>query len=704
MLTILANFNTITTMKRFFYILSAFALLATSCNNDNLGEDISLENKVTISVEAIGDDTRTYVDNDKVFWSESGEQLNIIYYNDISTSSSRRQTATHADYTVVDNRATFTADLSATDGATTYTLGAFYPYAYKYTTSSISLSTLGEQTPTENSYDKAGDILVSKEPVVTAGLPDKVQFAFARMVAIVKMTIKGIPAGEKINKITFSSPAKPVGAVEFKVHEAATLDNAKWYNNYEDVVLNMGGRVATGEDAVWFTTVPTDLSGTSFKVLVETDKNNYIKEVDLTGKTLNFERADIAKFSVKDLAVQEKPKAYKLLTDIAELNAGDKVVFCTKNSASSSAKLLSTTADGSALKLTSSMTVTDALEIVADGLPADAAFFTVENGVNANTLSFNAAEGYLYGNYDAENWSSKLSFKETKDEEAAWEVSISSVSYYAKLYNTLHGRYLNNYYGSKFNFAGSQGTYYYYIYYIDGESSEGGDTPEQPVVTPLATPVVTATAEGNSVVVSWGAVAGAKDYTVTCGATSFNTAETKATLNLDYATEYTISVVANPADSAVNSASEAGVATVTTEAAPEQGGGEAQAVTITFPIDGAVSGNSVGTIYTGDVIISSTGSWRTDKTDGRDCIYIGRTTSGELRIEAQNGKTITKVILTAPVGYLVDLKCKEYDGYTTTTFASLATAEWSGECKSRLVYTAAGSSHSNIASIVVEYK
>lgn len=707
MLTILANFNTITTMKRFFYILSAFALLATSCNNDNLGEDISLENKVTISVEAIGDDTRTYVDNDKVFWSESGEQLNIIYYNDISTSSSRRQTATHADYTVVDNRATFTADLSATDGATTYTLGAFYPYAYKYTTSSISLSTLGEQTPTENSYDKAGDILVSKEPIVTAGLPDKVQFAFARMVAIVKMTIKGIPAGEKINKVTFSSPAKPVGAVEFKVHEAATLDNAKWYNNYEDIVLNMGGRVATGEDAVWFTTVPTDLSGTSFKVLVETDKNNYIKEVDLTGKTLNFERADIAKFTVKDLTIQEKPKAYKLLTDVAELNAGDKVVICSKKVASQTAKLLSTTANGTGLSFTSSMTVTEDVEILEDGLPADAALFTLENGATTGTFALKeATKGYLYGHYDF-NDGNILDFVETVSaNNTSWTIALAS-SGYAKMsayYDGSNYRYLNNSYGTKFNFAASMGTYYYYIYYIDGESSEGGDTPEQPVVTPLATPVVIATAEGNSVVVSWGAVAGAKDYTVTCGATSFNTAETTATLNLDYATEYTISVVANPADSAVNSASEAGVATVTTEAAPEQGGGEAQTVTITFPIDGAVSGNSVGTIYTGDVIISSTGSWRTDKTDGRDCIYIGRTTSGELRIEAQNGKTITKVILTAPVGYLVDLKCKEYDGYTTTTFASLATAEWSGECKSRLVYTAAGSSHSNIASIVVEYK
>ena len=688
-------------MKRLLFTLISFALLA-SCSTDNLGDNAPVLATSKISVEVTPEPTRTYTDGSQIFWAESGEQLNIIYFADDSTT--RRQSATHEDYTLTNNCAEFTADITATDGATKYTFGAFYPYAYKYTTSSINLTVPQAQTPTESSYDPATDILVSENPVVTESIPSKISFKFARMVAFAKMTLVGIPAGEKIEKVVFYSEAKPAGAVEFKVHEQGTLETAKWYNNYEDITINLGGRVATGEDVVWFTTVPTDLSGKSFTVTVVTDRVNYTKTVDLTGKKLTFERANVAQFRVKDLVEEQKPVAYKLLTDLAQLNAGDQVVFCTKNLASSSAKLLSTTADGNALKFTSSVTVTDALEIVADGLPADAALFTVENGVNANTLSFKAVEGYLYGNYDSEYWESKLSFKADKDAEASWEVSMSSASYYVTLYNTLHSRYLNNYYGSKFNFAGSQGTYYYYIYVIDGESS---DEPVQPEVTPLATPVVTATAAANSVTVEWGAVEGAKDYTVTCGTATQIVATTSATFTeLEYATEYTVTVVANPADASVNSASKAGTATVTTEAAPSQGG-EPQSITITFPDyfpEGATSGNSVGTIYEGDVIISSTGSWRTDKADGRDCIYIGRTTSNELRIEAQTGKVITKVTLTAPVGYLVDLKCKEYDSYTTTTFSSTTEATWTGECKSRLVYTAAGSSHSDIASITVEYK
>lgn len=690
-------------MKKLVYTLTAIAALLSSCVK-SADEQIVVEKSTTVAVEVAPAESRTFIEGTEIRWAESGEQLNIIYFADDSTT--RRQSATHEDYTLTNNCAEFTADITATDGATQYTFGAFYPYAYKSATSSISLTVPQEQTPTESSYDPLTDILVSENPVVAQSIPNKISFKFARMVAFAKMTLVGIPAGEKIEKVVFSSAAKPAGAVEFKVHEQGTLETAKWYNNYEDITLYLGGRTATGEDTVWFTTVPTDLSGSSFTVTVATDRANYTKTVDLTDKKLTFERADVAQFRVTDLVEQQKPQVYKLMTDITALSAGDKVIFCTKNTASSTAKLLSTTADGSALKFTSSVTVTDALEIATETLPADAALFVVENGVDADTFAFKAAEGYLYGNYDSENWSSTLSFKADKDAEASWQVTMSS-SNYVTLYNTLHSRYFNNYYGSKFNFAGSQSTYYYYIYYIDGTATEEPETPvvpEQPVVTPLAVPVVTATATANTVTVEWTAVEGAKDYTVVCGEQSVTVTATTATFENVAAGSYKVTVTANPADEALHTASISEAVEVVVEDAPAEGGdAQAQSVTLTFPTDfpeGAASGGSVGTIYSGDVIISSTGSWRTNKADGRDCIYIGRTTSGELRIEAQNGKVITKVTLTAPVGYLVDLKWKEYDGFTSGTYSD----SWSGECKSRIVFTAAGSSHSNIESITVEYK
>jgi hypothetical protein len=259
--------------KSYLYIMAAVAML-TGCMKEEAQTPSEKTSK--ISVEIAETATKTYVEGEQIYWHESGEQLNIIYFADESTT--RRQSGTHEDYSLVDNRATFTADITSTDGATTYTFGAFYPYAYKSTTSSVSLTVPQEQTPTATSYDPKADILVSAQPVVTEGIPDKIQFQLTRLVAFAEMTLKGIEAGELIEKVVVSSPAKPAGAVEFKVHEANTLENAKWYNNYEDITINMGGRAATGNDVVWFVTVPTNLSGTSLTVTVTTDKNIYKKE------------------------------------------------------------------------------------------------------------------------------------------------------------------------------------------------------------------------------------------------------------------------------------------------------------------------------------------------------------------------------------------------------------------------------------------
>lgn len=109
---------------------------------------------------------------------------------------------------------------------------------------------------------------------------------------------------------------------------------------------------------------------------------------------------------------------------------------------------------------------------------------------------------------------------------------------------------------------------------VGGSSSGGGDTPAEP--TKLATPSVSGLVSGNAATISWQEVAGAKDYTVTLNGSLVSTvAETYIVYtDLEYGVTYSVSVVANPADSAVNSASDAGTATFTTEADPNAGGNE----------------------------------------------------------------------------------------------------------------------------------
>ena len=95
---------------------------------------------------------------------------------------------------------------------------------------------------------------------------------------------------------------------------------------------------------------------------------------------------------------------------------------------------------------------------------------------------------------------------------------------------------------------------------------------QQPVA--LETPVVSSSVNGNEVVVSWSAINGAANYTVTLGTQSQTVNGTTVTFsNLEYSTSYTVSVVANPADTTANLASAAGTSSFTTEADPNTGGG-----------------------------------------------------------------------------------------------------------------------------------
>ena len=109
---------------------------------------------------------------------------------------------------------------------------------------------------------------------------------------------------------------------------------------------------------------------------------------------------------------------------------------------------------------------------------------------------------------------------------------------------------------------------------VGGNSNGGGNTPAEP--TKLATPSVSGIVSGNAATISWQEIAGAKDYTVTLNGSLVSTVTEPYIVytDLEYGVTYSVSVVANPADSSVNSASDAGTASFTTEADPNAGGNE----------------------------------------------------------------------------------------------------------------------------------
>lgn len=114
---------------------------------------------------------------------------------------------------------------------------------------------------------------------------------------------------------------------------------------------------------------------------------------------------------------------------------------------------------------------------------------------------------------------------------------------------------------------------------VGGSAGEGGNedepsTPAEPVK--LATPSVFGNIEGNTVVISWQEIEGAKDYTVTLeGVETKTVTNTYITYsNLAWDTTYNVSVVANSSNEALYISSDAGTASFSTGTQPEDGGDE----------------------------------------------------------------------------------------------------------------------------------
>lgn len=162
----------------------------------------------------------------------------------------------------------------------------------------------------------------------------------------------------------------------------------------------------------------------------------------------------------------------------------------------------------------------------------------------------------------------------------ACKMSDNWTTYYPKVFtsaSTLEVSFADNVYTIVLTHNGKT---YGYKGLPDGWSAPGK------VKTALATPEVSAqVVDDKNVNVTWNEVAYAANYTVSVNGVVKEAANTTRSYTIEgtYSTEYTITVVANPAaDSEDYKASAAGSATVTTNADPNAGGGDEPIGPVTY--------------------------------------------------------------------------------------------------------------------------
>lgn len=574
-------------MKNLYKYLLAVATVAmafTSCSKDEISDPSIEVQKVTFTVTSGSDletppASRTVFDEEtgQMNWSADGEALEVI-----QILGSEISHATTEAYTIENRVAKFQVSFDALTGSEPYdlTYSAVYP-AVNYSDNTkdhtkFRIKLPAEQTPTETGFDPNADLLLAKPETRTAqpAEGEELNFRFKRVAAIAKMTLKGIPAGEKLAKVelTASQPMAGYSRTNLKTGEIYDIG----YYKEETMTLTLNDRETTGEDVIWFTSLPCVFGeGDSFTVKAYTDKATYEKTVSFSApEAFKFVSGGLTRFGITGMTRTENVvDEYVLLTDVADLSVGDQIIIT--SGTDGAVKALSTE------QKSNNRGATD-IEIASNTIttiPANAQIITLETGMVANTFAFyveytdNEEEqtGYLYAASSTKN---QLKTQANIDENASWTIEIAADGVASIQAKDSKNRNLLQYNDSDKNnllFACYEDTKPQkdvYIFYKAG-------SPKTALETPTG---VEAVAKGNEVLVGWNEVSGAASYTVSFEPATIEPRTIESTgeasyaesFTLDYATEYTVSVVANPADTENYKASAPATATFTTGEDPNQ--------------------------------------------------------------------------------------------------------------------------------------
>lgn len=272
-------------MKKALYLgfaaLAAFAF--TACQKE-AGVNASKKNMVTVTLTAqkAGDETRTAAveEETKVSYEWTAEDVENLKVCVVGEDADGKEVLTPVEDRVVsvssDNKVlTVTATVEAGSTLRTAVSNAW--------TGSNKPKVNVNQNPKTDNYDPGADVLVA-EDVTVDGL-DEALLDFSRPVAISKMTLKNLVAGEKIHEISVTSDKDIAGYYENGAMKGQAKAITLAYDNVE-----VG---ENGEFPVYFVTMPN--AANTLTVVVKSDQFVYTK----TFGPVNFTVGKFSKFGVK---------------------------------------------------------------------------------------------------------------------------------------------------------------------------------------------------------------------------------------------------------------------------------------------------------------------------------------------------------------------------------------------------------------------
>lgn len=568
-------------MKKIIIPIFAFAatLILFSCTKEketiieSTFEETNVE-YITLSVNTLESiDTKTYVDGTSIKWASSGEKLKVFEDADgtVAASTSKAGETTDSGATM-----TFQTQLvdKSSESIAAFTYYAFYPssaYASHTGVETVAINTSANQTPTATSFDPSADLLIAQKVEAGDTQPTSLNMAFARMVAIGKMTITNLGTTDVVKSVSFSAQVSNgvdyddvviAGRTAFNLTTA--MPKTVYGSNVDATTINLDysalSLTANSSMDAWFTCFPFSLaSGDKFTVVVKTDENTYTKTVTIPdARELTFTEGKASRFTVSMSGIVGVPNTQNI--PFAYLSYDEAVSIGGLTGSYGDHPYTDTYGGGkwqlnaykNAEKLAIQLKNNDATSYIKLPLFEDNIRKIIVKipDITSGSLYFDSSKGVKTGSI----------FQATDP------TSEGEYTYTATDFGTIKTAYIHAVGGTA---------------YISSIEVYAGDDNAEDLATP--TDVTAAlTSDGgsghiaNSVTVGWTAVSHADYYIVTLTPTpSGSTVSTKVTTNsailaeLAFEKEYAVSVVAHAKNKGLYNASTAGTcANVTTDKAP----------------------------------------------------------------------------------------------------------------------------------------
>lgn len=330
------------TLFKFFVPMAAAVIAFASCQQ----EQYNSKNTLQITVSAIPDeikpdpvaepaseDVKTYISENKIYWG-TGEYMKIGVSDGTSTKWADSSDATADIWNGEYQNAYFTFSVSV-DPADAYTYYGLYPASAAVASSntnpaSYKVNLPSTQSATAISYDPKGYILVAQPEGEKTVANANWNAFFRRATALNKVTLKNIPNGVSIKRVTITAPTGKylAGARHIDLTTGLSGDIYNGGGRTETVEVKYatplsGSGEGTWNADIWFTSWNVEVAESETLTIVAYTSNqkSYTKEITVpSGKSIKFQEGCLNTLGAK-------MNEGTVIGDVTELEEGDYVVL-----------------------------------------------------------------------------------------------------------------------------------------------------------------------------------------------------------------------------------------------------------------------------------------------------------------------------------------------------------------------------------------